>query len=370
VRRKNLLIVLAIVSLGVLLSGCQNVSYYTQAIGGQARILGGQRSLHAMLADTNTPTELQEKFKLILNVRQFAERELELPAKNHYLRYADIKRRYVVWNVQATPEFSFQPVSWWFPLVGNASYRGYFSEDAARAYARQLEREGLEVYVGGVEAYSTLGWFADPVLNTFVDRSDVDLAELVFHELAHQRVFASGDTAFNEAFATAVAEEGLRRWIIASGNLKDYAEYQKNAARHEQFVDLVFVTRSELKRLYTDREARRDPETLRARKKEIIDGMVSQYDAMKLEWGGYKGYDRWFSGPLNNAQLGTVSTYHSLVPAFNLLLRKTGGDLPKFYGQVHKLSRLAKGDRHIRLQQLLAEAQRHPPAGDLAATGE
>jgi predicted aminopeptidase len=357
VRRKKLLSILSIVVLVVFLSGCQNVSYYRQAIGGQMRILTSQRPLEKLIQDPRTPPELREKFRLILALREFAETELELPVKGHYLQYADLKRPHVVWSVTATPEFSFAPKSWWFPLVGHLTYRGYFAEEAARKYAAQLENEGLEVYVSGVGAYSTLGWFSDPVLNTFINRNEIDLAELVFHELAHQRLFIPGDTDFNEAFATAVAEEGLRRWMLASGNMTTYSEYKATAVRHQQFLDLVLSTRTELKQLYQSKQSHADAATVREKKNELVRDMFDQYQALKTDWNGYSGYDRWFSGPLNNAQLGTVSTYYSLVPAFQQLLWEKAGDLPAFYVEVSQLGRLGKPARHAELRHLLAKSE-------------
>jgi predicted aminopeptidase len=357
VSRKKLLSILSIVALCVLLSGCQTVSYYRQAIGGQVRILASQRPLEQLISDPKTPPDLQEKFRLILALREFAERELDLPVKGHYLNYADLKRSHVVWSVTATPEFSFTPKSWWFPLVGHVTYRGYFSESNAQKYAGQLQRNGLDVYVSGVGAYSTLGWFSDPVLNTFINRNNIDLAELVFHELAHQRLFIAGDTDFNEAFATAVAEEGVRRWVLASGDMKAYSDYQAASLRHQQFLELVLSTRNELKQLYSTKQFPREAAAIRDQKNTVIRDMYDKFHVLKLDWNGYSGYDRWFNGPLNNAQLGTVSTYYSLVPAFQEMLVKTGGNLPAFYDHVSKLGRLPKPERHAQLRHLLAEAE-------------
>src|SRR5262245_50615476 len=188
--------------------GCETASYYGQAIGGQWEIVRGGETSAILLADADTPEALKGKLRVVLQLREFAEKELKLPVDGHYECYADLGRRYVVWNVHGAPEFSLEPKSWWYPVVGRLKYRGYFSEAKAQRYARQLEAEGLDVYVAGVEAYSTLGWFKDPVLNTFLNHDEVDVAETLFHELAHQRLFVRGDTDFDEAFATAVAQEG------------------------------------------------------------------------------------------------------------------------------------------------------------------
>src|SRR5687767_6056930 len=203
----------AVVVLAAVLSGCQTVSYYTQAIRGQYQIFANREPIEKLIANTNTPPALREKFRLVMDLRRFAETNLAMPVNGHYNRYADVKRRFVVWNVHAAKEFSLEPKTWWYPIVGRLKYQGYFSEAHANRYAKKLEEKGLDVYVNGVEAYSTLGWFKDPLLNTFIHHGETELADILFHELAHQRVFASGDTDFNEAFATAVAEEGVRRWF-------------------------------------------------------------------------------------------------------------------------------------------------------------
>ena len=205
-------------------SGCKTAAYYGQAARGQWQILAGREPIGKLLADEKTPEKLQRQLRLVLQLREFAERELKLPVDGHYERYVDVGRPFVVWNVQATPEFSLRPRTWWYPIVGRVKYRGFFSEADARAYAATLA--GQDVYVEGVRAYSTLGWFKDPVLNTFVNHEELDLAQLLFHELGHQRLFVSGDTDFNEAFATAVGEEGVRRWLQIAGRSADWEQYR------------------------------------------------------------------------------------------------------------------------------------------------
>src|SRR4051794_12447163 len=234
----------------VLFTGCQTMSYYKQAVKGQYQILASRRPISEVLADPNAPETLKHKLRLVLEVREFANKEFNLPIKGYYQKYADLHRDYVVWNVHAAPEFSLEPKSWWYPVVGEAKYRGYFSEKDARKYAGRLEKQNLDVYVGGVEAYSTLGWFQDPVLNTFIRHSDLDLAETLFHELAHQRLFVNGDTDFSEAFATSVAQEAMRRWMASKGNTAEFEKYMAENRRTEQFVNLVLGARQKLEGLY------------------------------------------------------------------------------------------------------------------------
>lgn len=366
---------LSLIALG-LGSGCQTAAYYSQAARGQWQILAGREPVGKLLADEKTPEELRRQLRLVLRLREFAERELKLPVDGHYERYVDVGRPFVVWNVQATPEFSLRPRTWWYPIVGRVKYRGFFAEADARAYAATLP--GQDVYVEGVRAYSTLGWFKDPVLNTFVNHEELDLAQLLFHELGHQRLFVSGDTDFNEAFATAVGEEGVRRWLQVAGRSADWEQYRVALARQDQFVRLVQGARAELRKLYGETGAEsasargavalaaaRAAE-LRRGKTEIIAQLRRDYEALKISWSGYGGYDRWFARPLNHAQLNTVATYHDLVPAFQELLQACGGDLAKFYDAAAKCGKLAQAERLSQLRKLAARGVCNPrPAAGL-----
>src|SRR5258705_4206496 len=234
--------------LATVLSGCQTVSYYKQAIRGQYQIFAHRQPIEKLLAGTNTPPELREKFRLVMDMRRFADKELRLPVDGHYSRYVDVKRRFVVWNVHGAKEFSLEPKTWRYPVVGRLKYRGFFSEAQAKRYGKQLQEEGLDVYVDGVEAYSTLGWFKDPVLNTFIHHRETELADILFHELAHQRVFAAGDTDFNEAFATTVAEEAVHRWVKEKPAMLE--EYRVEQEREGDFVRIVLAAREGRKRCY------------------------------------------------------------------------------------------------------------------------
>jgi len=337
------------------LTGCQTANYYKQAIQGQFQVLKNRQPMSELIADPQTPGALKEKFQFVLKLREFAETELKLPVNGHYQSYVDLHRPYVVWNVHAAPEFTLETKTWWYPIVGSLKYRGYFSEADARFYAEKLAAKQLDVYVDGVEAYSTLGWFKDPVLNTFIHHSQPQLAETIFHELAHQRVFIHGDTDFNEAFATTVGQEGVRRWLLASGDSTALESYHVALRRNEQFVQLVQATRRELESLYASATPGRptnmhsDMAHARQEKEMILEQMRSAYGQLKAQWGGFDGYDNWFAQSLNNAQLNTVATYYNLVPAFQRLLRQNDGDLGKFYRKVTALGKLPKAERHRKL---------------------
>jgi predicted aminopeptidase len=366
----------------VFITGCNTVGYYRQAVSGQYEILAKREPIETVLARADTRPSLREKLQLVLDIRQFAERELQLKTDGHYAKYADLGRRYVVWNVYAAPEFSLEPKKWWYPVVGSLKYRGFFSEKDAQECGARLAKEGYDVHVGGVDAYSTLGFFKDPVLNTFIHNDPPDLAETLFHELAHQRVFAKGDTDFNEAFATAVGEEGARRWLARHGDAKMRADYETELRRKDQFVALVMQACEELKRVYGE-ESAHAPRTehgsgalpaeargqdrrwqtggtlanplvaaKRAAKAEVIAKLRADYAQLKTSWGGYDGYDQWFKRPINNARLNTISTYYTLVPAFQQLLAQNGGDLPKFYAAATAMTTLTKEQRHERMAKL------------------
>jgi predicted aminopeptidase len=351
--RSSFLAVLCL-AMAICFSGCQSFSFYRQAIGGEYEILAHRESIIKLMADPKTPPKLKAKFEQVIKIRKFAAEELKLPADEIYLKYTDLHRPYVVWNVNIAPPLSLDPKTWWFPVVGRASYRGYFSEESAIRYAKPWEKNGWDVYIGGVEAYSTLGWFHDPLLNTFIYEPEADLAELIFHELAHRRLFIKGDTDFNEAYATAVAAEGLRRWFLASSNPKAYERHQAALAHDKQFVQLVMDTRQELQAVYTDGHLT-DAEKLK-RKEEIIAELRSKYAVVKKSWGGDNAYDEWFSEPINNAKLNTISAYYEFTPAFQALIRAQGGDMEKFYAAVAVLGKMPIEQRHEALEQYLKDA--------------
>jgi predicted aminopeptidase len=363
-RRCKWLLAPALLLAMLAMSGCQTLSYYGQAIKGQYQIVGHRQKIEKLLADPQTPAPLKAKLQLVQELRVYAAKNLKLPVDGHYEKYADVHRPFVVWNVEAAPEFSLEPKSWWYPFVGSLEYRGYFSERGAQNYAASLERKGYDVYVGGVTAYSTLGWFKDPVLNTFVFDPEPDLAETIFHELAHQRVFASGDTDFNEAFATTVGQEGARRWLRAKGDGPAGEKYLAQLRRTGQFAHLIKQARERLETLYGDertewgkvkatkKKRTVPPAQLRQQKQELLARLRREYTQLKSQWGGYTDYDAWFAGPVNNAQLNSVAAYYDLVPGFERLLDLKGDDLEKFYAAVERLAREPKAERHRWLRSL------------------
>jgi len=350
VQPKKILVVFWGLFLSVALTGCQTIQYYNQAISGQHRILQGRQPISKITADPNSSEILRQRLTFIMKVRAFAEDDLQLPVANNYLTYVDLKRPYVAWNVVATPEFSMVPKTWCYPLVGCAAYRGYFAKADARQYAESLQVQGYDVHVGGVTAYSTLGWFDDPVLSTFIRRSKASSAALLFHELAHQVLYAPDDTTFNESFATFVEQEGLRRWQEASGNSAIYNEYLSNYRRQQKFVRLVLKYRQKLELLYQTDFA---PTRKRIEKASILDDLRNEFNQLKTKLIGLAAYGDWMNRPLNNAKISSVVAYHDFVPAFSKILAQKNGNLASFYETCRQLAKNKKDERHRILQTVM-----------------
>ena len=331
-----------------LLAGCAELGYYAQSVGGQLSLLAARQPIPEVIADPATDPQLAAKLGLALEIREYASRVLKLPDNGSYRSYADLKRPYVVWNVWAAPEFSVTPREWCFPVAGCVTYRGYFADAAARAYAAEIAAGGDETFVSGVAAYSTLGWFDDPVLNTFVRLPDYELARLIFHELAHQVLYVKNDTTFNESFATLVEDEGVKRWMADTGRAAQWAAFEASQRRRAQFVTLATETRVRLAALYRMPLA---PEAMRARKAAIFADLRQQYAALKQQWGvgpNTARLDAFFAGA-NNATLASVGTYTALVPAFALAYARSGGDFARFYEEVSRIAALPPAAREAAL---------------------
>jgi predicted aminopeptidase len=336
----------------LLVGGCAQVEYYLQAAKGQLALLSEARPIDDWLADPEVGTKLKTRLAKAREIRRYAAQELGLPDNDSYKNYADLKRPYVLWNVVATPELSMKAERWCFPIAGCVNYRGYYNKQEAMDYATALRRTGLDVQVSGVAAYSTLGWFNDPVLSTFIQYPDGELARLVFHELAHQVAYAKDDTQFNESFATAVEEIGVERWMVTQANETTRQKYREFDGRKRDFLGLLIDYRGRLERNYASSTS--DAEK-RAEKIRIFTSLQNDYQQLKITWGGYAGYDRWFAEPLSNAHLASVATYHDYVPAFRELLTEQKS-LNKFYRAVKAMAALDATTRRQQMGQLSRHA--------------
>jgi predicted aminopeptidase len=334
------------------LSGCNSLGYYAQAAHGQFSLLAQARPIDDWLTDPQTSPALKAKLREVQQIRRFAVSELALPENDSYTAYAQLQRRFVLWNVVAAPALSLTPRQWCFPIAGCVNYRGYYDQQAALDYAAQLRSQGNDVQVTGVPAYSTLGWFNDPVISTFINYPDGELARLVFHELAHQTFYVKGDSAFNEGFATAVESAGVARWLRQYGTPAQEESYRVFEQRKRDFLALLLHCRVELARIYASKI---DDRQKLQEKAAAFDGLQQDYVVLKQHWGGYAGYDRWFASPLSNAHLALVATYHDLVPGFEALMRQYP-DFPQFYAQVRALGALDKTARQRALRRLAENA--------------
>ena len=349
----------ALVMLSVL--GCETIGFYGQAVSGQLNVLTSRKPVERLLADPELDERLRTRLELSQRILSFAEEELTLTVGGRYRTFVQLERSSVVWNVFAAPAFELTPVRWCYPFVGCAAYRGYFREAAARRKASRLEAQGFEVFVGGVDAYSTLGWFNDPLLSTFIYRSDAALAELLLHELAHSRVWVKGDVTFNESFATFVGETGARRWLLAQGAENADRRYQAANAEWLRVRRFLLLWRDALAAVYGTADS--DEATLASEKAQVMAVFNACYGRLKERLGRGR-YDSVMRS-VNNARLAAIGTYTDHVAAFAVLFEDEGRSWPRFFEAVQTIGSLAAPERRARLDELLARAP-----GPQAASGE
>jgi predicted aminopeptidase len=336
-------------------ASCTSTTYYLQSVNGHVDILMKKQPIPEVLASEDTDEILREKLEMVLDIRSFASEHLALPDNDSYTEYADLDREFVIWNVFATPELSLEPKQWCFLFVGCLNYRGYYSKDSALSYARELEIQGYDVFVGGVTAYSTLGWFNDPVLNTMLGRDELYLANVIFHELAHQKFYLKNDTAFNEAFAETVAQTGVQLWLEQQGSDTAKRKFSDKQADKILFVNLVLKYREKLESVYNSDST---IEEKRTAKKLLLDQLAEEYAALYQTDQSQAGqYSEWLSSGLNNAKLATVITYRDHVGGFQALFHHVGKNHQNFYELVQKLSNCDKDRRDSILEDNITDFQ-------------
>lgn len=335
------------------LTACTDAPYYYQAARGQLEILQKRESIEKLLSSENLPAAKRRQLEQALKIRDFASQQLLLPRNNSYRTYVELDRDYALWNVVAAPEFSLSAKTWCFPVAGCVSYRGYFSENDARNYARSLQQQGYETLVSGVSAYSTLQWFDDPVLSCFSKWNTIAFARLIFHELAHQQLYVAGDSNFNEAFATSVELAGIHRWLEMHGTVEQRQLFAAQLEREAGFVAWTGMVRNQLTELY---KSGLNEATKRQRKADILAQAKSSYQQLKASWNGYQGYDLWVAS-LNNARLVSLQTYRGLIPAFTALLEQNDNDLQAFYQASQTLANLPPEERQQKLEYLMQKTQ-------------
>ena len=347
------------------LTGCAHpgdaLTYYWQSVRGHLQMMQAAAPLDDWIAQDTTPAALRARLQLAQRARTFAVTELGLPDNASYRRYADLQRPAAVWNVVAAPPFALQLHTWCFPVTGCIGYRGYFTEADAQAEAAQLAAQGLEVEVYGVPAYSTLGYMnwmgGDPLLNTFIGWPEGEFVRLLFHELAHQVVYAPGDTLFNESFATAVERLGSAQWLATQASEQTRQAFATSEERRRSFRALTRATRARLSEIFEQKEAlAHDHQALAAMKLETMNTFRKDYAALRSTWHAtpaqQAAYDRWVA-KANNASFATQAAYDEWVPAFEALFHQTGGHWQPFYDEVRKLAALPRQERADRLRALL-----------------
>lgn len=343
------------------LGGC----YYVQAINGHTHLMNQRRPVSEVLEDPRASETLKERLRLVQEARRFSVEELGLPNNDSYTSYADLDRDYVVWNVFAAPEFSLRPKHWCYLVAGCVAYRGYFDPEDALEEARKLEEDGYDVSVSGVSAYSTLGKFADPVLNTMMRWSDADLVATLFHELAHQELYIKGDTRFNESFATAVSGIGMERWFTERDNVAKLEKYRDAKALRRSLVELVNATKVKLAALYA---SDLDAEEKRHRKRELLDALSASAEGLFAD-AGLDGSP--LAPPLNNARLVSLGLYEGWVPAFLAMFEECSARIDCFYERARELAALPANQRTARLDLLSTTTENGEQlAGSSGDTGE
>lgn len=337
----------------LLLSGCSSLGYYWQAVNGQMSIVNQEKSINVLLAKKQLTPGLRQKLELITQARKFAATQLDLPVDDSYTSYVDLKRNYVTWNVIATPPYSVVPQKWCYLFAGCFNYRGYFHKQAAIAFAKKLKKQGKDVAVAGAWAYSTLGWFDDPVLSTMLDHDDSEVIGTLFHELGHQTVYVKNDSSFNESFANTVEQVGLQRWYKKLGKPEVFRRYMRRQQDRKQVTQMLEHTRQQLKQIYAESVSQ-------SRKHELKRKAFARLKQVYHHWREhhqYADFDSWMKQKLNNADLALVATYNDQIPAFRAMLASVHNKLPAFYRLVRKVGDMAPGKRKVVLARYAGQGK-------------
>ena len=331
------------------LSSCTSLHYYAQAISGHTKLMLQREPLEKVIEKLDMNSSVRDKLALTRNIRKYAT-DAGLQTGDAYATYVSTGEPYIVWNVFAAPEFSLSMKQFCFPIVGCTSYKGYFKQEDAAVAASRLRAEGYDVYVGGVSAYSTLGWFSDPILDSFLLRTDAQLAALLFHELAHRELYVKGDSQFNESFATSIERFLVERWLQEEGRSGELDILNAAWIRQHELLDLVNRTKHDLAEVYQNN---RSEERKRQAKHDLLEELRKKYLVLHSGWQGSNDYYSWMMAEMNNAKLGTLSTYNHWVDSFNVILAQENFDLVSFIARVKELAKLDQVSRDRKLRELV-----------------
>lgn len=328
----------------LLQSACTDLGYYWHSTKGHLALMNKRVDIDDMLESPDLDADLRQRLLLVKNIRAFSVDELALPDSGSYHNYVQLDRDYLLQNLFAAKEFSTQLHKWCFPVAGCLSYRGYYDEELLNEYANQLRAQNFDLHIAYVPAYSTLGWFDDPVLSSFINWPDYRLAGLLFHELTHQRIYIDDDTQFNESLAVAIQQAGTELWLKANNEEAQLDEFTRWIVYRREVVSLIEETRKKLTRLYRENL---DDTTKRQIKQAIFDGSRESYAdiAERLNYQG--GFKDWFAGELNNAKIGSVSAYNIHVPAFLAIIKSLKYDFEVFFTQVELIGTMDKPEREL-----------------------
>ena len=316
------------------LTGCSTAKYYSHAVVGHLQLTTGLTTIRKAIKQDETNKELRRQLELVTELREFAENKLSLDVGKAYSKYKRLDRSAAVWVVYAAPTFSTKLQTWKYPIVGEYQSRGFFKERMSKEYSAKLHSQGFDVYVGEAIAYSTLGWFSDPLLSTFLDDSDEELAETLFHELTHRTYYLKGDTMFNESFATAFAQKSVQLWLKEKGEEKRLEKYRQKLKRRDEFRSLLQETKNGLSLIY--KNANNDSEAiLQKRKQDSIQSFKATCIALRKKWNKPKSLESWIDEEVNNAKIAASSVYLLKVPYFNQLWEQANQD-PKTYLEMVK----------------------------------
>jgi predicted aminopeptidase len=327
-----------LVSVGLclgLLNGCA-VGFLWHVSVGQLKLLSRRQPVEEVLQQAALSEEEQDKLRLIMQVRQFAMKQLGLQVDDSYTTFVDVGGPYVTYNVSAAPKDALRPYVWWFPIVGRVPYKGYFNKEAALRQARKLEARDYDTYVRGVRAYSTLGYFADPILSSMLAYPDFALINTIFHELVHRTVWVKGRVSFNESLASFVAAQGVLVYLAEQhgADASPLQLYQDLQADAKVFRAYMYTVVQRLETLYQGPLSR--VEKLRQRE-HIFTAAASDYPSVFPRMKT-KHYQRYFERrTLNNAVLLSFRRYNRDMSFFEQALVAHDGDIRRMINFIKTL---------------------------------
>jgi predicted aminopeptidase len=304
----------------LLLTSCQ-LSYLAKNAYYQVKLLNSKQSVKQSLLDPEISQEHKRKLALAEEAKLFAEQHLNLNKTSNYESFVKLNKPYVTWTVSAADKWSLVPYQWHFPIIGKVPYKGFFDELSAQEEAKKLQSKGYDVYVRGVSAYSTLGWFADPILSSMLNYSDYDLVNLVIHETLHATLFIKSNVEFNEQLATFVGNQGAEMFF----SIKEGSDSPTlNAAKHESEDERLFsdFISSEIKTLETWYQSVPFKEREETKKASRLEEIQTNFNLKVKPFLKTKSFSKFSQQKLNNAVILIYKTYMNDLSSFKKVFEK------------------------------------------------